>query len=142
MEHLQRLLRTKCEKPLMGQPAIYAENATDTAAVRGDSIELYDQITQAATLILEETGVLLPMYHKVLFSDSAYDAIMKASKDLAAELNFSQMRCLEVWHSTHHFSAIRWMNRTKKAIDIRTLIAGFDPRFRRTLDQMETEAEE
>ncbi len=76
---MQRLLRSKYGWPLMGMQAIYAENATEAASVRGDSIELYDQLINAATLILEETRVLLPMYHKALFSDSAYVTIMKAS---------------------------------------------------------------
>ncbi len=126
----------------MGQPAIYAENATEAAAVRVDSIELYDQLTNAATLIIEETGLLLPMYHKALFSDLAYAAIMKASTDLAAMPGFSQTKRLEVWRSTHHFSAIRWLNRTRKAIDLRMLIADFDCRFRSVLEQMEHDAQE
>ncbi len=79
MLKMQRLLRSKYERPLMGMQAIYAENATEAAAVRGDSIELYDQLINAATLILEETRVLLPMYHKALFSDLAYATVMKAS---------------------------------------------------------------
>ncbi len=110
----------------MGQPAIYAENAMEAAAVRADSMELYNQLTNAATLILEETRVLLTMYHKALFSDSAYATIMKASVNLVAAPNFSQTKRLEVWRSTHHFSGIQWMNRIKKAIDLRTLVAGFD----------------
>ncbi len=142
MQKLQRLLHSKYRKPLMGQPAIYAENAMEATAVRADSIELYDQLLNAATLILEETGVMLPMYHRALFSDSAYAAIMKASVHLTAEPNFSQTKRLEVWCSMHHFSAIQWMNQTKKAIDLRTLVASFDPRFGRVLEQIETEAQE
>ncbi len=91
---------------------------------------------------MEETGVLLPMYHKALFSDSSYAAIMKASTDLAAVLGFSQTKHLEIWCSTHHFSAIRWLNRTRKAIDLRTFIASFDCQFGRMLEQMENDAQE
>ncbi len=79
MLKMQHLLCSKYGWPLMGMQAIYTENAVEAASVRGDSIELYDQLINAATLILEETKVLPPMYHKALFSDSAYVTIMKAS---------------------------------------------------------------
>ncbi len=126
MRHLQRLLHSKYAKPLMGQLAMYAENAIDSSAVRANSVELYDQLVNAATLLMEETGILLPMYHKILFNDVAYAAIVQASTDLAAVPGFSQTKRVEVWRSTHHFSAIQWLNRVKKAVDLKTLIAGFD----------------
>ncbi len=103
---MQCLVHYKYRKPLMGMPCIYAENATEAAAVRGQSIELYDQLVRASTLILEETGVMLPMYHKALFSDSAYAAIMKASWEIAAVPNFLQIQRLEVWRCGFHFSGI------------------------------------
>ncbi|MCP4602582.1 MAG: hypothetical protein GY847_19050, partial [Proteobacteria bacterium] len=89
-------------------------------------IELFDQLFNAATLILEETGVLLPMYHRALFSDSDYAAIAKASVNLAAEPSYPQAKCLQIWCGLYHFAAIRWSNRTRKAVDLRTLTAGFD----------------
>ncbi len=141
MRNLQRLLRSKYKKPLMGQLAKYAENAIEAAAVRKNSAELYDQLINAATLIMEETRILLPMYHKILFSDTAYAAVVQASIDLAAVPSFSQTQRVEVWRSTHHFSAIRWLNRVKTAVDLRTLIAGWDCRFERVLGQMERDAQ-
>ncbi len=110
----------------MGQPAHYAENVTEAAVISGDAIELFDQLLNAATLILEETGVLLPMYHRALFSDSAYAAVTKAAANLAAEPSYPQTKRLQIWCSVFHFAGIRWSNRTRKAVDLRTLTAGFD----------------
>ncbi len=110
MKHLQRLLHSKYKKPLMGQPAHYAKNVMEAAVIRGDTIELFDQLLNAATLILEEMGVLLPMYHKALFSDSAYAAVTKAAANLVAEPSYSQTKRLQIWRSVFHFAGIRWSN--------------------------------
>ncbi len=106
MIEMQCLVHSKYQRPLMGMPCIYAENAMEAQMVRGQSIELHDQLVKASTLILEETGVLLPMYHKALFSDSAYAAIMRASWDIAAMPHFLQIQHLEVWRCNFHFSGI------------------------------------
>ncbi len=57
---------------------------------------MYEQLIRAATVILEETGVLLPMYDKALFSDAAYAAIVKASQNITAVGHFMQIQRLEV----------------------------------------------
>ncbi len=142
MSYLQHLIRSKYERPLMGMPAIYAENTVEVAAIRGDAIELYDQLINAVTLILEETGVLLPMYHRALFSDSAYAAIIKVSQKIAAVQNFMQMKHLEVWRSSWHFAGIRWLNRTRKAINFTMMVASIDCHLERVLTKMEEDVRE
>ncbi len=59
---------------------------------QGQSCELYEQLIRAATVMLKDTGVLLPMYDKALFSDAAYTAIMKASENIAAVRLFTQIQ--------------------------------------------------
>ncbi len=90
MIEMQHLICSKYLKLLMGMPSIYAENAIEAQAIRGQSVELYEQLIRAVTLITEETGVLLPMYDKALFSDAAYTAIVRASQNIAAVPLFTQ----------------------------------------------------
>ncbi len=140
MIQMQRLVCLKYPKPLMGMPCHYTDNVIEAQAIRGQSVELYEQLIRAATLIMEETGVLLPMYDKALFSDAAYAAIVKTLQNTAIEPNFSQIQRLEVWRCTFHFSDIRWLNRMKKAVNLVMLVADFDCRFERVLWDMETRA--
>ncbi len=125
MIQMQRLVHSKYLKPLMGMECCYAENAIEAQVIRGQAVELYEQLIRAATLIMEETGVLLPMYDKALFSDAAC---------------CPQIQRLEVWHCTFHFSDIRWLNQTKKAVNLEMLIANFDCRFERVLKDIEVRA--
>ncbi len=46
--------------------------------IRGQANELYEQLLKASTIIIEMTGVLLPMYDKALFSDATYAAIRES----------------------------------------------------------------
>ncbi len=96
MIQMQRLVCSKCLKPLMGMRCCYAENEIKAQAIRGQAAELYEQLIRAATVILEEMGVLVPMYDKALFSNAAYAAIMKASQNIAAVRHFTQIQQLEV----------------------------------------------
>ncbi len=84
MEMMQPLVRSKYRKPLMGMECHYADNAIKAQVIRAHANELYEQLLRASTIIIETTGVLLPMYDKALFSDAAYAAIMKASENIAA----------------------------------------------------------
>ncbi len=124
----------------MGMPCLYAENAIEAQAIRGQSVELYKQLIRAATLIMEGTGVLLPMYDKALFSDATYAAIVRALQNIAAVPLFTQIQRLEVWHCTFHFSDIRWLNRTRKAVNLKMLVADLDCHFERVLRDMEVKA--
>ncbi len=135
MIEMQRLVHSKYLKPLMGMPCIHAQNATEAQAIRRQSVELYEQL-----IIMEGTGVLLPMYDKALFSDAAYATIVRASQNIATVPLFMQIQHLEVWCCTYHFSDIRWLNRTRKAVNLETLIADFDCHFERVLRDMEAKA--
>ncbi len=68
----------------MGMECCFAENAIEAQLIQGQENELYEQLLRASTIIIEMTGVLLPMYDKALFSDAAYAAIMKASENIAS----------------------------------------------------------
>ncbi len=62
----------------------FAENAIEAQAIRGQANELYEQLLKASTVIIEMTGMLLPMFDRALFSDATYAAIVKASENIAA----------------------------------------------------------
>ncbi len=110
MINMQRLVHLKYLKLLMGTKCYYMENAAETQVIRGQSSELYEQLLKVSTIILEETGVLLPMYDKALFSDAAYAAIVKALQNITSVRHFTQIQRLEVWCCTFHFSDTRWIN--------------------------------
>ncbi len=109
----------------MGMACHYAENAIETQVIRAQSNELYEQLLRALTIIIEMTGVLLPMYDKALFSDATYAAIMKASENVVA-MRFLQLKRLEVWRCTFHFGSTRWINWTRRGVNLETIIADFD----------------
>ncbi len=92
MIQMQHLVHSKYLKLLMGMECRYAENEIEAQVVRGQAAELYEQLIRAVTVILEETGVLLPMYDKALFSDATYAAIVKASQNIAAVKHFMQIQ--------------------------------------------------
>ncbi len=136
MNNMQHLVHLKYMKPLMGMWCLYAENAVEVQVIRGQSSELYEQLIRASTIILEETGMLLSMYDKALFSDAAYAAIVKASENIAAA-RFLLIQRLEVWRCTFHFADTRWINRTRCGVNLETIIADFDCNFEHVLQEME-----
>ncbi len=74
----------KYKKLLMGMERCFVENRVESQVIGGQANELYEQVLKALTIIIEMTGVLLPMYDRALFSDATYAAIMKASENIAA----------------------------------------------------------
>ncbi len=142
MIQMQRLVHSKYLKLLMGMRCRYAENEIEAQAIRGQAAKLYEELIRAVTAILEETGVLLPMYDKALFSDAAYTTIMKASQNIAAVRHFMQIQRLEVWRCTFHFSDTRWINRTRRGVNLEMLVTDFDCRFECVLRDIENKARE
>ncbi len=92
MIQMQHLVYSKYLKLLMGMKCHYAENEIKAQAVKGQVAKLYEQLIRAATVILEEMGVLLPMYDKALFSDATYAAIVKTSQNIATVRLFMQIQ--------------------------------------------------
>ncbi len=125
----------------MGMECCFAENDIETQVIRGQANELYEQLLRASTIIIKTTEVLLPMYDRALFGDAAYAAIMKASENIAAA-RFLQLTQLEMWCCMFHFASTRWINWTRRGVNLEMIITDFDCRFERHLQEMEAEAQE
>ncbi len=125
---------------VMGMECRFAENVIEAQVTRGQASELYEQLLKASTIIIEMTGMLLPMYDKALFSDATYAAIVKASENIAAA-RFLQLTRLEMWRCTFHFASTRWINQTRCGTNLETIIADFDCCFERCLQEMEAEVQ-
>ncbi len=139
MINMQHLAHSKYMKPLTGMWCHYMENAVEAQVIRGQSSELYEQLIRASTIILEETGMLLLMYDKALFSDAAYAAIMKASENITTA-RFLQIQQLKVWRCTFYFADTRWINQTRHGVNLEMIIADFDCCSEPVLQQMEANA--
>ncbi len=55
---------------------------------------------------------------------------------------FLLLRRLEVWRCMFHFGSTGWINRTRRGVNFEMIIADFDCRFERVLQEMEAEARE
>ncbi len=88
------------------------------------------------TLIIHQTGMLLPMYAKVVFSDVACAPVIDVSRRLMAITDFTQLSKLESWRCFWDFGSDHW-KKLGMLLQIGGLIVNFDFNFEHDLEEME-----